>query len=44
MKRGKDVEFNGIDLPLDEEIGQIEKKKGVITLVFCRKGIYVRRG
>ena len=23
MKRGKDVEFNGIDLPLGEEIGQI---------------------
>ena len=41
MKRGNEVECNGIELENGEEIGQIgEEYKN--TLAFWRKGIYVR--
>ena len=42
MKKGKEVEWNGIELQNGEELVRLWKK-GVSTLVFWRKGIYVRR-
>ena len=43
MKRGKDVEFNEIDLPLDEEIGQIGEE-GCNHLGVLQKGDICQKG
>ena len=42
MKRGKEVECNGKELQMVKKLVRLEKK-GVSTLVFWTKGIYVRR-
>ena len=44
MKRGNEVEWNGVELENGEEIGQIREEGYKSTLVFWRKGIYVRMG
>ena len=44
MKRGNEVECNGIELEFGEEIGQIGEEVCKSTLAFWRKGIYVRMG
>ena len=44
MKRGNEVECNGIELENGEEIGQIGEEGYKSTLAFWRKGIYVRMG
>ena len=42
MKRGNEVECNGIELENGEEIGQIGEEGYKITLALWRKGIYIR--
>ena len=44
MKRGNEVECNGIELKNGEEIGQIGEEGYKNTLAFWGKGIYVRMG
>ena len=44
MKRGKEVECDGIEFENGEEIGQIGEEGYKSTLAFWRKGIYVRMG
>ena len=42
VKRGKEVECNGIELKMVKKLVRLEKK-GISTLVFWRKGVYVRK-
>ena len=42
MNRGKEVEYNGIELEDGEEIGQIGEE-GYKYLDILKKGIYVRK-
>ena len=44
MKRGNEVECNGIELENGEEIGQIGEEVYKSTLAFWKKGICVRMG